>query len=215
MDRDVAPARGVARAGARVRHARAAAPSDGARIAFYEGLVTAAGVRIAPIDAPAAGLAAGDRVERGGDRSMEAWAGLLLDPSVPRPAGGPIRYARGARRRGAADRRHLGGAGDRRDAARGLERRRLLDRVRRGRGVRLRPAPRRASRHGPGHRRLRGRRQQRAVVPRRDVERPRAGAVFLLHAALTGGLYMLLWPAAVHLAPSSRGRCRSSDAIRV
>jgi signal transduction histidine kinase len=66
---------------------RLVTPSDGGRIAFYEDAWTAAGVRIAPIDAPASGLQAGDRVERIADRSMEGWVGLVLDPDIARPDG--------------------------------------------------------------------------------------------------------------------------------
>jgi two-component system NarL family sensor kinase len=63
-------------------------PSDGARVAFYAGAWSEAGVVIDPIDAPAAGLRDGDRVTSVDDRTLESWAGLLLDPTVVRPDAG-------------------------------------------------------------------------------------------------------------------------------
>jgi signal transduction histidine kinase len=71
---------------------RLVTPSDGGRIAFYEDAWATSGVLIAPIDAPQPDLAAGDRVEAIADRSMEAWAGLILDPSVARPGQGAVPY---------------------------------------------------------------------------------------------------------------------------
>lgn len=66
--------------------ARAFVPSDGARIAFYAGAWSAEGVRIAPIDRPAGDLRAGDRIEAVNGRSMETWLRDALDPAVARPA---------------------------------------------------------------------------------------------------------------------------------
>jgi signal transduction histidine kinase len=63
-------------------------PSDGARVAFYAGAWSATGVVIDPIDAPAAGLRDGDRVTRVDERTLESWASLLLDPDVVRPDAG-------------------------------------------------------------------------------------------------------------------------------
>ena len=71
---------------------RISAPSDGGRIAFYEDAWTTAGVVIAPIDAPQPDLQSGDRVEAVAGRSMEQWAGLVLEPSATRPAGGELPY---------------------------------------------------------------------------------------------------------------------------
>ena len=71
---------------------RLAMPSDGGRIAFYEDAWSAAGVVIGPIDEPQPGLVPGDRVDAVGGRSMEDWAGFVLAGSVPRPAGGPLPY---------------------------------------------------------------------------------------------------------------------------
>lgn len=63
---------------------RVALPSDGARIPFYGDAWTAAGVRISPIDAPAAGLQDGDLVVTVGGTSMERWLELATDGVVPR-----------------------------------------------------------------------------------------------------------------------------------
>jgi hypothetical protein len=48
-------------------------PSDGARVGFYEDAWSSTGVRTTPIDAPAAGLETGDRVERIGGVHLEDW----------------------------------------------------------------------------------------------------------------------------------------------
>jgi len=73
---------------------RLATPSDGARVAFYGGAWSSAGIRIAPIDQPAPGLEEGDLVVSVAGRSMNAWLGVALDPEVARPAGSaPIPYA--------------------------------------------------------------------------------------------------------------------------
>ncbi len=72
---------------------RATTPSDGARVAFYGNGWSDLGVTIDPIDAPAAGLQAGDLVTAVAGRSVDAWLGATLDGSVPRPVGGePIAY---------------------------------------------------------------------------------------------------------------------------
>ena len=74
---------------------RVVLPSDGGRIAFYGDAWSTAGVAIAPIDAPQPELATGDRVESIAGRSMDAWAGMLLDPTVARPAAGAVAYTVG------------------------------------------------------------------------------------------------------------------------
>ncbi|HEX2755423.1 MAG TPA: GAF domain-containing sensor histidine kinase [Candidatus Limnocylindrales bacterium] len=75
---------------------RATAPSDGARVEFYGDGWSAAGIRIAPIDAPAPGLGAGNTVTTVAEQPIEAWLGQALAPwsrSVDRPATvGPISY---------------------------------------------------------------------------------------------------------------------------
>lgn len=67
---------------------RVGGPSDGARIGFYAGAWSAAGVNIDPIDAPAPGLRAGDLITGVADRSLESWVRLALDPRVARPTVG-------------------------------------------------------------------------------------------------------------------------------
>ncbi len=62
-------------------------PSDGGRIAFYADAWSATGVRITPIDAPADGLQTGDVVQQIDGRSVEDWVGLVLDPGASRPEG--------------------------------------------------------------------------------------------------------------------------------
>jgi signal transduction histidine kinase len=62
-----------------------ATPSDGGRVSFYGDAWTSAGIRIDPIDAPAAGLQAGDVVSAIDGQSMDAWLRAAGDGSVPRP----------------------------------------------------------------------------------------------------------------------------------
>jgi two-component system NarL family sensor kinase len=69
---------------------RVVLPSDGARVAFYGGGWSSAGVVIDAIDPPAEGLLDGDRVTSVDDRALEAWAGLLLDREAQRPDGGGV-----------------------------------------------------------------------------------------------------------------------------
>lgn len=72
---------------------RVAVPSDGARVAFYDGAWSAAGIRTAPIDAPAGGLRPDDTIQTVAGRPMEAWLAAVLDPGIERPAPGtPIDY---------------------------------------------------------------------------------------------------------------------------
>lgn len=67
-------------------------PSDGGRVVFYGDAWSSTGVRIEPIDAPAPGLELGDRVEAVADRSLEAWIRDVLDADTARPATGPVPY---------------------------------------------------------------------------------------------------------------------------
>jgi signal transduction histidine kinase len=67
---------------------RVGTPSDGARVGFYAGAWSALGVHIDPIDAPAEGLQAGDVVRSVADRPLESWARAALDPSTVRPVRG-------------------------------------------------------------------------------------------------------------------------------
>ncbi len=71
---------------------RLATPSDGGRVAFYDDAWSSAGVRIEPIDAPASGLQPGDLVIAVADRPMEGWATLVGDPRAPRPDGVAVPY---------------------------------------------------------------------------------------------------------------------------
>jgi signal transduction histidine kinase len=72
---------------------RATTPSDGARVSFYGDGWTSAGVRIAPIDEPAPGLQTGDLVVTVDGTSMEAWLGEATDASAARPiTTAPIPY---------------------------------------------------------------------------------------------------------------------------
>jgi two-component system NarL family sensor kinase len=66
---------------------RVGLPSDGARVGFYAGAWSADGVSIAPIDAPADGLRAGDRVTAVDGVSLGTWVGQVLRPDVERAAG--------------------------------------------------------------------------------------------------------------------------------
>lgn len=72
---------------------RVTTPSDGARIAFYGDGWSSAGVRISPIDEPAAGLAGGDVVVSVDGMTLEAWLADLRDPSLARPStAAPLPY---------------------------------------------------------------------------------------------------------------------------
>lgn len=179
---------------------RIAGPSDGARVGFYAGAWSAAGVRIDPIDAPAAGLRAGDLVTTVADRPLEAWARLALDPSVVRPTEGAMyRVERGGAGAITADIAWLAPAVG---ATLGT-----------GWSVALLSVTTAALA---------------AWVFRRRPDTPAAGALllsacgiagssvpwflgvtvsdivrgtpFVVQALVTGPLYMLLWPAAIHLA---------------
>ena len=63
-------------------------PSDGARVAFYGGAWSPTGVVIDPIDPPADGLRGGDRITAVDGRPLWAWAGALLDAGLIRPETG-------------------------------------------------------------------------------------------------------------------------------
>ena len=174
-------------------------PSDGGRIAFYEDAWSAAGVVISPIDEPQAGLVPGDRVDAVDGRSMEDWAVVVLAGSVPRPAGGPLPYL--LERDGSPVEASVTWAAPDVSAA-------LLE----GWSIVLFSVAIAAVA---------------ALVFRRRPDVPAAtalvlvacgaagssvpwflgattsdlvqGSPFALHAALTAGVYMLMWPAAVHL----------------
>lgn len=67
---------------------RVSLPSDGARVAFYAGAWSETGVVIDPIDEPAAGLRDGDRISSVDGRSLQAWTDAMVDLGVVRPGDG-------------------------------------------------------------------------------------------------------------------------------
>jgi len=72
---------------------RVVTPSDGARVSFYGDGWSAAGVRIAPIDRPVADLESGDLVATVGGVPLETWARAAIDPSGrPATPAGRIEY---------------------------------------------------------------------------------------------------------------------------
>ena len=126
----------------------------------------------------------------------------MLDAGVARPAAGGPAALRGRPRRRRVDRRRdLGAPGVGGDPARRLERRPVLGRDGGRRGVRVRATSGRAGRDRARARRVRRGGQQRAVVPRHDDERRRRWAAVRSSTPCSRrALYMLLWPAGVHLA---------------
>jgi signal transduction histidine kinase len=73
---------------------RATDPSDGARVSFYGDGWSSAGIVIAPIDAPAPGLQSGDLVSAVDGRSMEAWLADATNREATRPTAlVPMPYA--------------------------------------------------------------------------------------------------------------------------
>lgn len=178
---------------------RVGGPSDGARVGFYAGAWSTAGVRIDPIDAPAPGLRAGDLVSSVAGRPIEAWVRLALDPGVVRPDAGAA-YAV-----------------ERDGVARVIDIAWLAPAVSATLGAGWSVALLSAATAGLA-----------AWVFRRRPETPAStalvlaacgiagssvpwflgvtvsdvvrGAPFVVQALVTGPLYMLLWPASVHLA---------------
>jgi signal transduction histidine kinase len=65
---------------------RGGLPSDGARVAFYGEAWSDTGIRIQPIDEPAAGLRAGDVITDVAGRPMETWLRNLITGAIPDPA---------------------------------------------------------------------------------------------------------------------------------
>ena len=73
---------------------RVVTPSDGARVAFYGDGWSPAGIRIAPIDEPAAGLESGDLVQAVGGVPLETWARAAFEPGGrPAEPARPVAYA--------------------------------------------------------------------------------------------------------------------------
>ena len=134
--------------------------------------------------------------------------------SIRRSRGRPAIRAvhRCARRRAGADRCRVGATADRRDAGGGLGLRRVLDRVRRGGRARLRAQ---AQRTGRDPLLFIASAAAGSSVPwflGSSVSDIVQGPQFLLFALLTGPLYMLLWPAALHLSFVFPYRLRSRSA---
>ncbi|HEY3335350.1 MAG TPA: GAF domain-containing sensor histidine kinase [Candidatus Limnocylindrales bacterium] len=72
---------------------RGSLPSDGARVAFYGDAWSDRGIRIEPIDAPAPGLLAGDVIVAVAGRPMEAWMREVATGAIADPGGGrPMDY---------------------------------------------------------------------------------------------------------------------------
>jgi two-component system NarL family sensor kinase len=188
---------------------RILSPSDGARIGFYREAWSAAGVVIDPIDAPAAGLRAGDQVNAVGGRAIDDWLQLVLAPGVERPGpGSAIEYTIN------------------RDGARAQVEVRWMPPALAGSllagwsvilfslataaiaayVLRKRPEERAATALVVAACGAAG-----SSVPwflGATISEVVGGIPFVLQSILTGPLYMLLWPAAVHLAlvfPSPAG----------
>ena len=183
---------------------RAGAPSDGARVEFYGDGWSAAGIRIAPIDAPASGLKGGDTVAAVGGRPMDAWLAAAFAPFAsplePPRAGEPIPYevVDGSSTREVLVRWAPAAVGATlldgwtvvlfSVAVAGVAAFVFARRPREPAATALVLAACGAA--GSSVPWLLG-------VTVSDVV---GGGPFLLHALVTGPLYMILWPAAVHLA---------------
>lgn len=178
---------------------RSLTPSDGGRIAFYGDAWSVSGIVIAPIDAPQAGLTAGDRVEAIDGRSMDAWASSALDPAVARPGTDPLPYLveRGGTRAETDVTWAVPGA-----VGALLEGWSILVFSILMAGIAVLVYARRPEVPAAPALVLVACGAAGSSVPwflgatTSDVVR---GMPFALHAALTAGVYMLMWPAAVHL----------------
>jgi signal transduction histidine kinase len=178
---------------------RVVTPSDGGRIVFYGDAWSPAGVRIEPIDAPAAGLEPGDRVEAVAERSLEAWIRAVMDADVARPVVGPVPYV--VERDGARLSIEVAWAPPAIGGALTTGWSVLLFSVAiaglagyvfaRRPGVPAATALMLVASGAAG-----SSLPWFVGVTTSDIV---LGGPFLFHAVLTGGLYMLLWPAGVHL----------------
>jgi signal transduction histidine kinase len=181
--------------------ARVGLPSDGARVAFYDEAWSAEGVAIAPIDEAAGGLAPGDIVTTVDGRSLESWLTHAANPGIGRPGGDqPIAY--GLVRDGAAVTTSLT-----------WERPSVGATLLGGwsvivlsiafAGIAAFVFARRPNEPSAIPLILAAAAIAGSSLPwfmGATVSDIVEGGPFLLHALLTGPLYMLLWPAAVHLA---------------
>ncbi len=151
-------------------------PSDGGRVAFYEHAWTADGRPHRP-HRPAAARPPGRR--RGPVDRRPVDGGLGRRPARPRRRPGRATGRVRTRSRGPARSPRSPSPGRRpvsaRPIARGVERRRPLDRPRGDRRLRARSTAHGTRRCGARARCLRRRRQQRPVVPRDHHQRPGAG----------------------------------------
>ena len=176
-------------------------PSDGARIAFYGDGWSDVGVRIDPIDAPAAGLQAGDLVVGVAGRSVDAWLGATTDGAVARPVGASRSRMRWSVTGAPAP---PASCGPRRRSGRRCSRAGACSSS-------PWPSPRsppssspcvRTSRPPPPSDRGAAAAAGSSVpwflgATVSDIVQ---GGPFLLHTLVTGPIYMLLWPAGLHLA---------------
>ena len=196
---------------------RVLSPSDGARIAFYREAWSAAGVVIDPIDAPAAGLRASDQVTGVDGRTIDDWLQVALAPGIDRPVpGSAIDYTinrDGARVGAEVQWTPPAIAGS------------LLE----GWGVILFSLATAAIAAYVLRKRPRERAATALVIAAcgaagssvpwflgTTISEVVRGEPFVLQSVLTGPLYMLLWPAAVHLAlvfPSPAGIVRRRPLI--
>ncbi|HET7168655.1 MAG TPA: histidine kinase [Candidatus Limnocylindrales bacterium] len=190
-------------------------PSDGARVGFYAGAWSADSVGIDPIDPPAAGLRPGDAIVAVDGRPLAGWAAAALDPGAVRPADGAT-YT--IRRGDAAAPTETDttvawtatGVGATLAAGWSVAVFSLATAALAGWVFRRRPDAPAATALVLAAAGIVG-----SSVPWylgttvSDVVR---GGPFVLHALLTGPLYMLTWPAGLHLAlvfPTTAGPLRS------
>jgi two-component system NarL family sensor kinase len=178
---------------------RVVLPSDGARIPFYAAAWTADGVRIEPIDAPAEGLQAGDLISSVDGRPLSDWLADAVDSGVARPSVGGV-YGLG--RDGAMLVVPVTWAGPAVGATLlqgwSIALASVAIGVLAGWVYRRRPDTPAATALVLAAAAIAG-----SSIPWflgvtvSDLVR---GTPFVLHAIVTGPIYMLLWPAAIHLA---------------
>jgi signal transduction histidine kinase len=183
---------------------RATTPSDGARVDFYGDAWSARGIAIAPIDPPAAGLETGDTVSAVAGRPLEAWLAAATAPwavAPVRPASDSAidyRLVRSGADAEAAVRWAVPPIGGTLLAGWAVIAFSVAVAAVAGFVFAVRPAE-------PAARALMIAASAAAGssvpwflgVTVSDVV---AGGPFLLYAVITGPLYILLWPASVHLA---------------
>jgi signal transduction histidine kinase len=178
-----------------------ATPSDGGRVSFYGDAWTSAGIRIDPIDAPAAGLRAGDLVAAIDGETMDAWLRAAGDALPARPDGtAPMPYR--LSRDGAPVDASVAWASPAVGAtlAQGWS---ILVFVVTSFALAAYVFARRPDEPAATAIAVFAAGAAGSTIPwfvgvtTSDVVR---GAPFVLHALITGPLYMLTWPAGIHLA---------------